>query len=81
MAECAERLESATKLKSASRICDIFRKCDNKTEQQSEEASNGAEENAITTDNEGTVVYSYVWFHKKGTELEANNETCKLIED
>ena len=33
------------------------------------------------TDNDGTVVYSYVWFHKKGTELEANKETCKLIED
>tara|TARA_B100001057_G_scaffold467052_1_gene524792 strand:- start:2698 stop:2895 length:198 start_codon:yes stop_codon:yes gene_type:complete len=33
------------------------------------------------TNNDGTVVYSYVWIHKKGTELEADNETCKLIED
>ena len=26
-----------------------------------------------------TVVYSYVWLHKKGTELSANAETCDLI--
>ena len=30
------------------------------------------------TDN-GQIVYSYVWLHKKGEQLKANKETCKLI--
>lgn len=29
--------------------------------------------------NEDTIVYSYVWMHKKGTELKADKETCELI--
>ena len=29
--------------------------------------------------NEYTIVYSYVWMHKKGTELKADKETCELI--
>lgn len=32
----------------------------------------------VETDN-NTIVYSYVWMHKKGEELKANKETCKLI--
>jgi len=31
-------------------------------------------------EKEGTVVYSYIWLHKKGTELSANAETCDLIQ-
>ena len=29
--------------------------------------------------NNDTIVYSYVWMHKKDTELKANKETCELI--
>lgn len=29
--------------------------------------------------NEDTIVYSYVWMHKKGTELKADKKTCELI--
>ncbi|OUU29455.1 MAG: hypothetical protein CBB97_02445 [Candidatus Endolissoclinum sp. TMED37] len=32
-------------------------------------------------EKDGTVVYSYVWLHKKGTELSANAETCNLIKE
>tara|TARA_Y100000114_G_scaffold71714_1_gene65689 strand:+ start:2443 stop:2649 length:207 start_codon:yes stop_codon:yes gene_type:complete len=32
----------------------------------------------VETTND-TIVYSYVWMHKKGTELKANKETCELI--
>ncbi len=28
---------------------------------------------------DGTIVYSYVWLHKKGEELTANAKTCDLI--
>jgi|TARA_B100000242_G_scaffold218185_1_gene159520 hypothetical protein len=27
------------------------------------------------------IVYSYVWLYNKGNGLEANKQTCKLIED
>tara|TARA_B100000965_G_C19063052_1_gene528707 strand:+ start:39 stop:230 length:192 start_codon:yes stop_codon:yes gene_type:complete len=30
---------------------------------------------------EKDVVYSYVWLYNKETGLEANKETCKVIED
>ena len=29
--------------------------------------------------DDGQIVYSYVWMHKKGEQLKANKETCKLI--
>tara|TARA_B100001287_G_C22634080_1_gene506649 strand:+ start:629 stop:838 length:210 start_codon:yes stop_codon:yes gene_type:complete len=32
----------------------------------------------VQTTND-TIVYSYVWMHKKGVELNANKETCDLI--
>ena len=32
----------------------------------------------VETDN-NTIVYSYVWMHKKGEELKADNATCDLI--
>lgn len=34
-----------------------------------------------TVGSNDQIVYSYVWFHKKGTQLEANEENCKLIAD
>ncbi len=32
----------------------------------------------VETDN-NTIVYSYVWMHKKGEELKADKATCDLI--
>tara|TARA_B100000035_G_scaffold279196_1_gene258648 strand:+ start:114 stop:311 length:198 start_codon:yes stop_codon:yes gene_type:complete len=34
-----------------------------------------------TVAEDGNVVYSYIWLHKKGEELKANKETCKQIQD
>ena len=32
-----------------------------------------------TEAEDGQIVYSYVWMHKKGEELSADKETCKKI--
>lgn len=29
--------------------------------------------------DDGSIVYSYVWFHKKGTELSATAEACDQL--
>lgn len=32
-----------------------------------------------TLSDDGSIVYSYVWFHKKGTELSATAEACDQL--
>ena len=32
-----------------------------------------------TAPEDGRIVYSYVWVHKKGEELKANATNCELI--
>ena len=32
-----------------------------------------------TVSDDGSIVYSYVWFHKKGTELSATAEACDQL--
>ena len=32
-------------------------------------------------ENNSDIVYSYDWLYNKGNGLEANKQTCKLIED
>lgn len=32
-----------------------------------------------TVADDGSIVYSYVWFHKKGTELSASAEACDQL--